>query len=67
MQSFREFGVLPAFRGVLVSDRYASYFHEGWEHISGNQACLARDGVDGSGSDLCQAALSVVGVVVSAG
>jgi hypothetical protein len=27
---------------VVVSDRYANYFHKGWEHIAGNQACLAH-------------------------
>jgi transposase len=42
LESFREFGVLPAFAGVVVSDRYANYFHHGWEHIAGNQACLAH-------------------------
>jgi transposase len=42
LESFREFGVLPAFGGVVVSDRYANYFHSGWEHIAGNQACLAH-------------------------
>jgi hypothetical protein len=42
LESFREFGVLPAFTGVVVSDRYVNYFHPGWEHIAGNQACLAH-------------------------
>jgi transposase len=42
LESFREFGVLPAFTGIVVSDRYANYFHHGWEHIAGNQACLAH-------------------------
>ena len=42
LESFREFGVLPAFTGVVVSDRYANYFPRGWEHIAGNQACLAH-------------------------
>ena len=42
LESFREFGVLPEFGGVVVSDRYANYFHPGWEHIAGNQACLAH-------------------------
>jgi hypothetical protein len=27
---------------VVVSDRYANYFHHGWEHIAGNRACLAH-------------------------
>jgi hypothetical protein len=26
----------------VVSDRYANYFHPGWEHVAGNQACLAH-------------------------
>ncbi len=42
LESFREFGVLPVFTGVAVSDRYANYFHPGWEHTAGNQACLAH-------------------------
>jgi hypothetical protein len=42
LESFRDFGILPAFGGVVVSDRYANYFHPGWEHIAGNQACLAH-------------------------
>jgi len=42
LESFRDFGILPAFSGVVVSDRYANYFHAGWEHIAGNQACLAH-------------------------
>ena len=42
LESFREFGVLPAFTGIVVSDRYASCFRHGWEHIAGNQACLAH-------------------------
>ncbi len=42
LESFRDFGILPAFGGVVVSDRYANYFHPGWEYITGNQACLAH-------------------------
>jgi hypothetical protein len=42
LESFRDFGILPAFAGVVVSDRYTNYFHHGWEHITGNQACLAH-------------------------
>jgi hypothetical protein len=37
LESFRDFGVLPAFAGVVVSDWYVNYFHEGWEHIAGNR------------------------------
>ena len=42
LESFREFGILPAFAGVVVSDRYQNYFHDGWQHIAGHQACLAH-------------------------
>jgi transposase len=42
LESFREFGILPAFAGVVVSDRYQNYFHDGWEHLAGHQACLAH-------------------------
>jgi transposase len=42
LESFREFGILPAFAGVVVSDRYQNYFHDGWEHLAGHQPCLAH-------------------------
>ena len=42
LESFRDFGILPAFAGIAVSDRYANYFHAGWEHLAGHQACLAH-------------------------
>src|ERR1017187_7694008 len=42
LESFRDFGILPGFGGVVVSDRYACYFHPSWEKIAGNQACLAH-------------------------
>jgi transposase len=42
LTSFRDFGILPAFAGVVVSDRYQNYFHGGWENIAGHQACLAH-------------------------
>ncbi len=42
-------GVLPRLRdfarvrrGGGLSDRYANYFHKGWEHTAGNQPCLAH-------------------------
>ena len=41
LESFRDFGILPSFRGVVVSGRYQNYF-PGWEHTAGNQACLAH-------------------------
>jgi hypothetical protein len=42
LESFRDFGILPAFRGIVVSDRYVNYFHPEWAHIAGNQACCAH-------------------------
>ncbi len=42
LESMREFGILPGFGGVVVSDRYQNYFHDGRENIAGNQACLAH-------------------------
>jgi transposase len=42
LASFRDFGILPAFAGVVVSDRYVNYFHDGWEHLAGHQPCLAH-------------------------
>ena len=42
LQSFRDFGILPAFAGIVVSDRYACYFHDGWQHLAGHQPCLAH-------------------------
>ena len=38
----RDAGILPGFAGIVVSDRYQNYFHPRWEHIAGNQACLAH-------------------------
>jgi transposase len=42
LESFRDFGILPDFAGVAVSDRYVNYFRSGWEHLAGHQACLAH-------------------------
>jgi transposase len=42
LESMREFGILPGFAGVAVSDRYRNYFHPSWEHLAGHQACLAH-------------------------
>lgn len=41
LESRRDFGILPSFAGVVVSDRYVNYYSKGWEHIAGHQACLA--------------------------
>jgi transposase len=40
--SFRDFGILPDFAGVVVSDRYVNYWHAGWENVAGHQACLSH-------------------------
>jgi transposase len=40
--SFAAFGILPAFAGIAVHDRYACYFHDGWRNIAGHQACCAH-------------------------
>ena len=42
LDSFAEFGILPAFAGVAVHDRYANYFHPRWENLAGHQACTAH-------------------------
>lgn len=49
LDSFAEFGILPAFTGIAVHDRYANYFHPRWDTLSGHQACnahLLRDFAD---------------------
>jgi transposase len=40
--SFTAFGILPAFAGIAVHDRYACYFHNGWANLAGHQVCLAH-------------------------
>jgi transposase len=42
LKSFRKFGILTRFAGTTVTDRYVNYWHEGWNHISGHQACLSH-------------------------
>ena len=42
LDSMEDAGILPDFAGIVVSDRYQNYFHPRWEHIAGNQACLAH-------------------------
>jgi transposase len=32
----------PAFSGIVVSDRYQNYSSARWEHVAGNQFCLAH-------------------------
>ena len=40
LESFRGFGILPAFAGVVVSDRYANYFHRARSTSPGRRASL---------------------------
>jgi hypothetical protein len=42
LDSMEEAGILPAFSGIAVSDRYQNYFSSRWEHVAGNQFCLAH-------------------------
>jgi len=49
LDSFAAAGILPAFAGIAVHDRYSNYFHPRWEHLAGHQACnahLLRDFAD---------------------
>ena len=42
LDSMADAGILPGFAGIVVSGRYQNYFHPRWQHIAGNQACLAH-------------------------
>jgi hypothetical protein len=42
LESFTEFGILPAFAGIAVHDRYSVYFHPRWDTLAGHQACTAH-------------------------
>ena len=42
LDSMEEAGILPAFSGIVVSDRYQNYSSARWEHVAGNQFCLAH-------------------------
>jgi transposase len=42
LDSMEDAGILPGFAGIVVSDRYQNYFNPRWEHVAGNQACLAH-------------------------
>jgi transposase len=42
LDSMEEAGILPAFAGIVVSDRYQNYFNPRWTNIAGNQACLSH-------------------------
>ena len=40
LQTMKDFGILPDFAGIAVTDRYGNYFHVTWKNISGHQACV---------------------------
>jgi hypothetical protein len=42
LESFRDFDILPDFAGIAVHDRYQNYYHTGWKHLAGHQACTAH-------------------------
>jgi transposase len=39
LETMKDFGILPDFAGIAVTDRYGNYFHATWKNISGHQAC----------------------------
>jgi transposase len=42
LDSMEDAGILPGFAGIVVSERYQNYFSHRWQHIIGNQACIAH-------------------------
>jgi transposase len=42
LETMKDFGILPDFAGIAVTDRYGNYFHATWKNISGHQACIAH-------------------------
>jgi transposase len=40
--TMREAGILPSFAGIAVTDRYAGYYSQTWQHLAGHQACAAH-------------------------
>ena len=40
LQTMKDFGILPDFAGIAVTDRYGNDFHATWKNISGHQACV---------------------------
>jgi transposase len=42
LETMRAAGVLPSFAGIAVSDRYAGYHSQTWQHFAGRQACAAH-------------------------
>ena len=42
LDTMEQAGILPGFAGIVVSDRYQNYSSSRWEHVAGNQFCLAH-------------------------
>jgi transposase len=42
LETMREAGILPSFAGIAVTDRYAGYYSQTWQHLAGHQACAAH-------------------------
>jgi transposase len=42
IETMKEAGILPAFAGIAVTDRYKGYFSEAWTGLAGHQACAAH-------------------------
>ena len=42
LDTMKDAGILPYFAGIVVSDRYQSYFSETWKTFAGHQACAAH-------------------------
>jgi transposase len=42
IETMRQAGILPAFAGIAVTDRYKGYFSGTWTSLAGHQACAAH-------------------------
>src|SRR5260370_587943 len=42
LQTMRDFGILPDFAGIAVTDRYISYSHPSCKHLARHQHCLSH-------------------------
>jgi transposase len=42
LETMKEAGILPAFAGIVVSDRYQGYYSDTWKTFAGHQACTAH-------------------------
>ena len=40
LETMKDFGILPDFAGIAVTDRYGNYFHARRANLSGHQACV---------------------------